>query len=49
MPVGSLFHKLLYAVKFSEPNFLLSGRVHENSKILYDRNPRRWSRRSRRG
>jgi uncharacterized membrane protein (UPF0182 family) len=40
VPVGSLFHKLLYAVKFSEPNFLLSGRVNENSKVLYDRNPR---------
>ena len=26
--------------KFSEPNLLLSSRVHENSKILYDRNPR---------
>lgn len=40
VPVGSLFHKLLYAVKFSEPNFLLAGRVNENSKVLYDRNPR---------
>jgi uncharacterized membrane protein (UPF0182 family) len=40
VPVGGLFHKLLYAVKFSEPNFLLSGRVNENSKVLYDRNPR---------
>ena len=40
VPVGGLFNKLLYAVKFSEPNFLLSGRVNENSKVLYDRNPR---------
>jgi hypothetical protein len=40
VPVGGLFHKLLYAVKFSEPNFLLSSRVNENSKVLYDRNPR---------
>ena len=40
VPVGGLFRKLLYAVKFSEPNFLLSGRVNENSKVLYDRNPR---------
>lgn len=38
--VGSLFRKLLYAVKFNEPNFILSSRVHENSKILYDRSPR---------
>ncbi|WP_210650523.1 UPF0182 family protein [Nocardioides sp. SYSU D00065] len=40
VPVGSLFHKLLYAVKFSEPNFVLSSLVNENSKVLYDRNPR---------
>ena len=40
VPVGDLFHKLLYAVKFSEPNFLLSSRVNDNSKVLYDRNPR---------
>ncbi|GAA1724767.1 UPF0182 family protein [Aeromicrobium alkaliterrae] len=38
--VGSLFHKLLYAVKFNEPNIVLSDRVNENSKILYDRHPR---------
>jgi uncharacterized membrane protein (UPF0182 family) len=38
--VGSLFRKLLYAVKFNEPNFLLSSRVHDNSKVLYDRSPR---------
>jgi uncharacterized membrane protein (UPF0182 family) len=40
VPVGSLFHKLLYAAKFSEPNIVLSSRVNENSKILYDRHPR---------
>lgn len=38
--VGSLWRKLLYAVKFSEPNFLLSSRVHENSSVLYERSPR---------
>ncbi|QBX57619.1 UPF0182 family protein [Nocardioides seonyuensis] len=38
--IGSLPEQLLYAVKFGEPNLLLSGRVHENSRILYDRNPR---------
>ena len=37
--IGSLFHKLLYAVKFGEPNLVLSDRVHENSRILYDRDP----------
>ena len=38
--VGSLFRKLLYATKFGEPNFVLSSRVHENSKLLYNRSPR---------
>ena len=38
--VGSTFRKLLYAVKFGDPNFLLSERVNENSKVLYIRNPR---------
>lgn len=38
--IGNAFNKLLYAVKFSEPNIVLSNRVNENSKILYDRNPR---------
>ena len=37
--VGSLFRKVLYAVKFGEPNIVLSERVTDNSKILYDRNP----------
>jgi len=40
VPVGNLFNKLLYAVKFSEPNIVLSNRVNESSKILYDRSPR---------
>ncbi len=41
VPIGNLFNQLLYAVRFSEPNLLLSSRVHEKSKILYDREPRR--------
>ncbi|GGD28290.1 UPF0182 family protein [Nocardioides daphniae] len=41
VPVGSAFNRLLYAVKYGEPNFLLSGRIYDDSKILYDRNPRR--------
>ena len=40
VPVGNFFHKALYAVKFAEPNIVLSSRVNENSKILYDREPR---------
>jgi uncharacterized protein len=38
--VGGLFNKLMYAVKFSEPNIVLSSRVNKNSEILYDRAPR---------
>ena len=39
VPVGSTFNQLMYAVKFGEPNFLLSGRVNENSEVLYNRKP----------
>ena len=38
--VGSLFNRLLYAVKFSDPNIVLSKLVNQNSRILYDRSPR---------
>lgn len=38
--VGSTFRKLIYAVRFGEPNFLLSSRVNPNSKVLYNRTPR---------
>ncbi|WP_141014000.1 UPF0182 family membrane protein [Nocardioides sambongensis] len=37
--VGSTFSQLMYAIKFGEPNFLLSGRVNGNSRLLYDRDP----------
>lgn len=37
--VGGIFNKLLYAVKFGEANIVLSDRVHDNSRILYDRDP----------
>ncbi|WP_370287708.1 UPF0182 family protein [Nocardioides sp.] len=37
--IGSTFNQLMYAIKFGEPNFLLSGRVNGNSKVLYDRRP----------
>ncbi len=40
VPIGGLVNQVLYAVRFGEPNLLLSSRVHDNSKILYDRNPR---------
>jgi uncharacterized protein len=38
--VGSFFNRLLYATKFRDANILLSSRVNDNSKILYDRSPR---------
>ena len=37
--VGGLFNKLLYAVRFGEPNIVLSSRVNEESKIIYERDP----------
>ncbi len=37
--IGSTFRQLMYAVKFGEPNFLLSGRVNDNSQVLYNRDP----------
>jgi uncharacterized protein len=40
VPVGNFLNKVLYAMRFGDANLILSGRVHENSKILYDRNPR---------
>ena len=39
VPIGGTFRQFMYAVKFGEPNFLLSGRVNGNSKVLYDREP----------
>ena len=38
--VGNIFRKLLYGVHFGDANIVLSSRVNENSKILYDRSPR---------
>ena len=37
--IGGLWHQLLYAVKFGDPNIVLSQRVNDNSKIIYDREP----------
>jgi uncharacterized membrane protein (UPF0182 family) len=39
VPIGSGFRQLMYAVKFGEPNFVLSGRVNDNSRVLYNRDP----------
>lgn len=40
VPIGNLFKRSLYALKFAEPNIILSDRMNENSRILYDRHPR---------
>ena len=39
--IGSTFRKLLYALKFQDQNILLSKQVNADSKILYDRTPRK--------
>src|SRR6266508_1581294 len=38
--VGSFAHKLLFATKFRDANIMLSGRVNQDSQILFDRSPR---------
>ncbi|WP_093257638.1 UPF0182 family protein [Thermostaphylospora chromogena] len=40
VPVGSLFNRLLYALKYGEINILLSSDIDPESRILYERNPR---------
>jgi uncharacterized protein len=40
VPIGSWWHRLLYAAKFADVNILLSDRVNSASKIIYDRTPR---------
>ncbi len=37
--VGGFFHKLMYAIKFGDSNFLLSSRVGPDSRVLYYRDP----------
>lgn len=38
--ISSTFRRLLYAVKFGSANFLLSERVNDDSKVLYNRSPK---------
>lgn len=40
VPIGSFWNRLLYATRFQEANFLLSDRINDDSRLLYDRNPR---------
>ncbi|MEV4688763.1 UPF0182 family protein [Microbacterium sp. LWH3-1.2] len=38
--LGSVFNRLIYALKFQAEQILFSDYVNEDSQILYDRNPR---------
>ncbi|GAB3985425.1 UPF0182 family protein [Actinoallomurus acanthiterrae] len=40
VPIGSLFNRTMYALRFKEKNLLLSGAINSESRILYDRTPR---------
>jgi len=40
VPVGSLFNKLVFAIKYQEQKLLLSNLINKDSKILFNRNPR---------
>lgn len=40
IPIGSLTRRLLFAIKNAETNFLLSDAVNENSRLMYERDPR---------
>ena len=40
MSIGSFFRQLTFAIYYRERNFLLSGAVNDNSKVLYVRDPR---------
>ena len=39
VPIGNLFSRTAHAIRFGDANLLLSNRVNEASKILYDRQP----------
>jgi len=40
IPIGSLVNKLMFAVKYQEPNMVLSDLINTDSKILEVRDPR---------
>src|SRR5699024_5780310 len=37
--VGGFMNQLLYAIKFRDPNIVISDYLNEDSQILYDRDP----------
>lgn len=38
--IGNIFNRAAFALRYQELNLILSERVNENSKIIYDRDPR---------
>jgi uncharacterized membrane protein (UPF0182 family) len=40
VPIGSLFHRLLYAWKLRSASILFSSEINRDSQLLYNRNPR---------
>ncbi len=40
VPLNNWFNRFAYAVKYTERNFLLSGAINKDSKLLYNRDPR---------
>jgi len=40
VPMGSIFSRLLFAIKYQEQRIVLSNLINSESKILFERNPR---------
>ena len=40
VPIGSFFRRLIFAIKNTESNFVLSDAVNDNSRLMYVRDPR---------
>lgn len=40
VPVGSQLNRMLFAIKYQEPNILLSNLINDQSRIMWDRDPR---------
>ena len=40
VPVGSSLDRLLFAIKYQEPNILLSNLINDQSRIMWDRDPK---------
>lgn len=40
VPIDSLFRKTIFAINYAEQNFILNSTIGDNSKILFNRDPR---------